>query len=98
ATVHGFDALTAQQDMAIGFQLGTIFGRSLSVLGSRDDDIFMTGDLYVGAVGRTNALRLQIQSEGRHDNDNDRWDGMLTSARAVEYLKLWPQQTATLAL
>lgn len=98
ATVRGFDALTATQDLPIGFQLGAIFGRSLSVLGSRDDDIFMAGDLYVGAVGHNNALRLQIQSEARRDNDADRWDGMLTSARAVQYLKLWPQQTTTLAL
>src|SRR5207247_851988 len=39
--VRGFDALAANQDLPIGFQLGTMFGRSLSVLGSRDDDIFM---------------------------------------------------------
>jgi hypothetical protein len=68
ARVTGFDALTGTQDLAVGFQLGTMFGRSLSVLGSRDDDIFMSGDLYIGAVGRNNALRVQVQSEGRRDN------------------------------
>jgi hypothetical protein len=96
ARVTGFDALTATQDLPIGFQLGTMFGRSLSVLGSRDDDIFMAGDLYIGAVGRNNALRFQLEGEGRRSNDNaGLWDGILTNARAVEYLKLAVANTAT---
>jgi hypothetical protein len=98
ARVSGYDALTGTQDLAVGFQLGTMFGRSLSVLGSRDDDIFMSGDLYIGAVGHGNALRVQIQSEGRRDNDQGTWDGLLTSGRAIEYLKLSPQHTSTLSV
>jgi len=99
ARVQGFDALTATQDLPIGFQLGTLFGRTLSVLGSRDDDIFMAGDLYVGAVGRNNGLRLQLEGEGRRSNDDGgHWDGVLANARAVEYLKLVPRTTATLSL
>ena len=97
ARVSGYDALTATQDMAVGFQLGTMFGRSLSVLGSRDDDIFMSGDLYVGAVGHNNALRVQVQSEGRRDNGRGEWDGLLTSGHAIEYFKLSPQHTSTLS-
>jgi hypothetical protein len=96
--VQGFDALTATQDMPVGFQLGTMFGRSLAVLGSRDDDIFMAGDLYVGAVGRNNALRFQLEGEGRHSNDDSRWDGLLTTARAVEYFKATPTNTTTASL
>jgi len=95
ARVRGFDALTATQDMAIGFQLGTLFGRTLSVLGSRDDDIFMSGDLYVGAVGRNNALRFQLEGEGRRNNELGVWDGILTNARAVEYLKASQRSTTT---
>lgn len=98
ARVAGYDALTGTQDLAVGFQLGTMFGRSLSVLGSRDDDIFMSGDLYIGAVGHNNALRVQAQSEGRRDNGAGRWDGLLTSARAVEYFKLKPAHTTTLSV
>ena len=114
ARVTGFDALTGTQDFAVGFQLGTMFGRSLSVLGSRDDDIFMSGDLYMGAVGRNNGLRVQVQSEGRRDNTlaascsfttsladeckSGNWDGLLTSGRAIEYLKLSPQHTTTLSV
>lgn len=98
ARVRGFDALNATQDMAVGFQLGTMFGRSLSVLGSRDDDIFMAGDLYIGAVGRNNALRVQITSEGRRNNDAALWDGILTSGRAVQYFKASSRHTTTLSL
>lgn len=96
AAVSGFDALTGTQDLPVGFQLGTQFGRSLSVLGSRDDDIFMSGDLYVGQVGRNNALRVQVQSEARRDNGLGMWDGVLTTGRAIEYLKAASWQTTTL--
>ncbi|HEY4305571.1 MAG TPA: hypothetical protein VGM82_13950 [Gemmatimonadaceae bacterium] len=97
ARVTGFDALTGTQDLPVGFQLGTMFGRSLTVLGSRDDDIFMSGDLYIGAVGHNNALRVQVQSEGRRDNSLGAWDGLLTSGRAIEYFKLSPAHTSTLS-
>jgi hypothetical protein len=95
ARVQGFDALSGTQDMPYGFQLGTLFGRSLTVLGSRDDDIFMAGDMYVGAVGKNNALRFQLEAEGRRSNDEGKWDGLLTTARAVEYFKLSPSNTTT---
>lgn len=91
--VRGFDALTANQDFPVGFQYGTEFGRSLSVLGSRDDDIFMSGDLYAGAVGRTNGLRAQFVGEGRRDNSNGDWDGLLAAGRVTEYVKIWPRHT-----
>lgn len=82
----GLDALTATQDVPIGFQLGTMFGRSLSVLGSRDDDIFLAGDLYVGAASNYATFRMQVQGEGRRSNDRGAWDGILTSGRAAEYI------------
>jgi hypothetical protein len=84
---RGFDALTATQDVPAGFQLGTMFGRSLSVLGSRDDDIFMATDLYLGIVGRYSVFRVQVQGEGRRANDTGTWDGILTSGRAAQYVK-----------
>ncbi|HEU4787377.1 MAG TPA: hypothetical protein VFS57_08220, partial [Gemmatimonadaceae bacterium] len=93
--VRGFDALTATQDLPIGFQFGTLFGRSLSVLGSRDDDVFMSGDLYIGAATRTSALRVQLAGEGRRDNSLGQWDGMLAFGRVIEYLKVSPRNTTT---
>jgi len=98
ARVVGFDALSATQDLPVGFQLGTLFGRSLSVLGSRDDDIFMAADLYVGAVGRNNGLRVQLEAEGRRSNDDNEWDGVLMDSRAVEYLKFAPWHVMTMSL
>lgn len=86
-TVTGYDALTGTQDIPLGFQLGTMFGRSLSVIGSRDDDIFVASDLYVGWMSRYTAFRLQMQGEGRRDNASGAWDGILTSGRVAEYVK-----------
>ena len=92
--VRGFDALTATQDIPVGFQLGTQFGRSLTAIGARDDDIFMSGDIYVGAATEKAAARLQLQGEGRRSNDQSAWDGVVTSGRAAQYLKLGESQTA----
>jgi hypothetical protein len=83
----GFDALTGTQDIPIGFQLGTMFGRSLAILGSRDDDIFLASDLYVGAAGKRSTFRFQTQAEGRRGNADGAWDGILMSGRMAQYLK-----------
>jgi hypothetical protein len=96
--VRGFDALTATQDFPVGFQFGTEFGRSLSVLGSRDDDIFMSGDLYAGAVGRRTGLRAQLVGEGRRDNSMGEWDGLLAAGRVTEYVKFSPRHTTLASL
>jgi hypothetical protein len=84
--------------MPVGIQLGTMFGRSVQMLGSRDDDVFTAGDLYIGAVGHDNALRFQLEGEGRHSNDDHQWDGLLMNARAVEYFKPSSPNTATASL
>jgi len=96
--VRGFDALTATQDMPIGFQLGTLFGRTLSVLGSRDDDIFMAGEVFIGAAGKRSALRFQLDGEGRRDNRDGNWDGITASARAIQYFKISDWNTTTTSL
>jgi hypothetical protein len=88
---EGLDALTAAQDVPIGFQLGTQFGRSLTVLGAREDDIFMAGDLYVGATSGIATARLQIQGEGRRGSGVSQWDGVLTTGRLTHYLKFSPR-------
>lgn len=98
ARVRGFDALTATQDLPVGFQLGTLVGRSLSVLGSRDDDMFMAGDVYIGAVGRNNAVRVQLEGEGRRNNDDQRWDGLLAAGHVLEYFKPARTNTTTASL
>lgn len=92
---RGLDALTATQDVPIGFQLGTMFGRSLSALGSQDDDIFMSADVYLGIGSSHDLFRLQFQGESRRDNSRNAWDGILTSGRAAQYLQVSEDETIT---
>jgi hypothetical protein len=89
----GYDALTGTQDIPSGFQLGTMFGRSLSVLGSQDDDIFLASDLYIGATGENSVFRFQLQVEGRRSNTTGSWDGILTSGRAAQFVKTSDRNT-----
>ena len=53
------DALTAEQDIARGVQLGLLFGRSLDVLATPDDDIFLAADLYIGAGSGHKACKVE---------------------------------------
>lgn len=86
--VTGFDALSGVQDMRRGFQLGTLLGRSLSVIGSDDDDIFLSTDLYA-ANGTPNVyFAVQMRAEGRQNYDFNHWDGIFASGRAAGYLRL----------
>jgi hypothetical protein len=86
--VTGFDALTGTQDVRTGFQVGTLVGRGLNILRSRDDDMLVSADAYMG-VGTPNSFAaLQVQGEGRQDYDRNRWDGILASGRGAWYLRL----------
>jgi hypothetical protein len=84
----GFDALTGSQDVRTGFQLGVLAGRSLAVLGSRDDDIFLSAELYAGLGGRRAFAGLQVIGEGRQNYNANSWDGVLGSGRLASYLRL----------
>lgn len=86
--VHGFDALTGVQDIPVGFQFGSQFGRSIRMFGATDDDVFMAADLYVGIANETRAFRMQLLGGGRHADDTGEWDGLLSSGRAAQYLRL----------
>ena len=96
--VRGFDALTSTQDIPVGFQLGTQVGRSLSALGSREEDVFAAGDLYVGLASTMAATRLQLKAEGRHSRDEGGWDGIVTSGRLAQYVKVVEGQTVVTSL
>jgi hypothetical protein len=84
--VTGFDALTGAQDVRRGFQFGTMIGRTLSLLGSRDDDVFVAADLYAGIGGPRSFAALELKGEGRQDNDRNEWNGIVGSGRAAWYL------------
>ena len=91
--VRGFDALTATQDIPVGFQLGTQVGRSTPALGARDNDVFVSGDIYGGMATEKTAVRMQLQGEARHSNDVHQWDGVVTSGRVAHYVKVDDEQT-----
>ncbi|MEO7458140.1 MAG: hypothetical protein ABIY52_17915, partial [Gemmatimonadaceae bacterium] len=95
---EGLDALTATQDVPLGFQLGTLFGRSMSFLGAKEDDIFMAGDLYIGAASGIATLRVQAQGEGRRASGVSQWDGVLTTGRATHYLQFSPRNLNTMTV
>ena len=85
--VEGFDALTGEQDVRTGFQLAVLFGRSLSVLGTHDDDILVSSDVYAGVGTARSFAAIQLLGEGRQSYDDNRWDDILTSGRAAWYFK-----------
>jgi hypothetical protein len=89
--VDGFDALTGQEDIRTGFQLGGLLGRSLSVLGTHDDDILVSADVYAGAGNGNSFAGIQLLGEGRKSYDDDRWDDILTTGRAAWYFKPHPR-------
>ncbi len=91
--VDRFDALTATQDVQSGFQLSTLLGRSLQVLGSTDDDIFLATNLYAGAGNPGTFAYMQATMEGRNSYTENRWDGIVGSARITMYQRLMGSHT-----
>jgi hypothetical protein len=90
--IEGLDALTAAQDVPTGFQLGTLFGRSLPMPGEREDeDVFLAGDLYVGGSSGITTTRLQLQAEGRRPISTRAWDGVIATGRLTNYLRFTPR-------
>ncbi len=94
--VTGFDALSATQDVREGFQLGLLGGRSLAVLGSENDDIFVSADMYAGVGSPKTFAAMQVQGEGRQDYNTNRWDGIIGSGRGAIYHRMTPQHTVLL--
>jgi len=91
--VHAFDALNAVQDVAVGFQGALRFGRSLPVLDSHDDDLFVATDLYAGFGSQSSFVTFNGKAEAREDYDTERWDGVIGSARLAWYAHVVPGQT-----
>ena len=92
--VEGFDALTGEQDVRTGFQLGALLGRSLSVLGTYDDDILVSTDIYAGVGTARSFAAIQLLGEGRQTYDDNRWDDILSSGRAAWYFKTHARHTS----
>lgn len=96
--VERFEGLTAAQDIRLGFQLGTLIGRSLSVLNTTDDDYLVAADLYAGVGGERGIITLSARGEGRQNYDTNKWDGILGSAQLQAIRRLSNRHTATASL
>jgi hypothetical protein len=96
--VERFEGLTATQDIRLGFQLGTLIGRSLSVLNTTDDDYLVAADLYGGIGGERGMVTLSARGEGRQNYDTNQWDGILGSARVAAIRRVSDRHTLTASL
>jgi hypothetical protein len=95
--IEGLDALTAAQDVPVGFQLGTLIGRSLPV-GGYAQDVFVTGDLYTGVTRGMSTLRLQLLGEGHREVGSGEWDGVLATGRLTHSLRITPRNRNQISL
>jgi hypothetical protein len=86
ARIEGLDALTAFQDVPVGFQIGTLIGRSLPI-SDQTQDLFVAGDLYAGFSRGLSTLRFQLQGEGHREVGTGMWDGVLANARLTHSLR-----------
>jgi hypothetical protein len=79
--MEGLDALTAAQDIALGYQVGGQIGHSVKILGADEADVGLAGDVYYGAEMHGSVLRIQLQGEGRRAIGQPTWDDVLTTGR-----------------
>jgi hypothetical protein len=96
--VERFEGLTAAQDIRLGFQLGTLIGRSLSVLNTTDDDYLVAADLYAGMGGESGIVMVSARGEGRQNYDTNKWDGILGSAQVAMIRRMSARHTSTVSL
>ncbi len=87
-TVRGFDALTAQQDVANGYGLGLFAAKSLPSLG--ESDMFLSGIAYAGAGGAHVHLASLAEVEGRRGAGMGEWDSVIGSGRTALYVGRGP--------
>ena len=89
--LEGLDALTASQDLPVGFQFGLQAGRSIPIVNALESDIFAASDLYVGATSGRSTMRLQLQGEARRGTARRRWDDVLAHGRLTHYFTFSPR-------
>jgi hypothetical protein len=83
----GFEALDGLQDMRRGFEVGTLFGKGLRSLGSREQDMFGSADMYAGFGSPQLFTAIEVLAEARRPEGGGKWDGKLASGRWAVYGK-----------
>ncbi|HEY5646842.1 MAG TPA: hypothetical protein VIS76_12905, partial [Pseudomonadales bacterium] len=86
-TVRGFDALMGAQDVATGVQIGVLVGHGVPPLGSVDDDLFLSANVYTGLGSARSFVALQLEVEGRRARRSGVWDALVGSGRLAWYAK-----------
>jgi hypothetical protein len=84
--VTGFDALSGEQDVRKGVQIGAMVGRSLPIEGW-DDDIYIGGGAYIGGGGPRSFAAVEVGAEARRAFGADEWNAIYSGGRAAAYLR-----------
>jgi hypothetical protein len=84
-TVAGYDALFAQQDVATGFQTGTLAAPGSEMAAHRD--LLLANSTYAGAMLGSSLIAAQFESEVHRDFTGGFWDSTIGSGRAAWYVK-----------
>jgi hypothetical protein len=86
---RALDAITASQDVPLGVQIGLQAGRSSPIVGAKEEDIVLAGDLYAGRSRSERATtRVQLRTEGRRASGEAAWDGVLSTGRLSHQMKV----------
>jgi len=91
--VSGFDALSGEQDLKLGTELGGLIGRSIPAWAGSTRDMLLASELYTATGSRTYLLALQATGEARDDIQSDGWDDIFVAGRAAIYWKPAPVHT-----
>ena len=82
--VHGFDALTAAQDVPVGLSGALFVARGFPGMG--EGDVFLSGATYAGLARRRFLFANLAEVEGRRDNVTPGWNSVVGSTRTALYL------------
>jgi hypothetical protein len=85
--VTGFESLDGVQDVRKGLELSTLFGRGIGAWRAREQDRFVSGDIYLGFGSPLAFGAVDVVAEGRRPPGLRGWDGVLASGRAALYVK-----------
>ena len=95
--MRGLDALAAEQDVAVGTQIGTTLGfRPAAEVPLRES--FAAADAYVGARTARSLVGARIEAESRLDLQNSEWQHLVASGRAAWYIQPTGYWTSELSL
>ena len=86
--VTGFDALSATQDVPVGYQAGLVVGRGIGrpAPGS-GRELFSAADVYAGWGGPEAATRLQLRAQGARAAEDGAWGRVVTTGRLAHQRK-----------